>query len=99
MTGGGSGGLGPGFVQSLRKVVAGIVLLRDDGAALLQLRDDEPSIQDPGIWAVPGGCTTRNRKMERPAMARLVAGPARLTTTDALRGWRIRAGLIGTGLA
>jgi 8-oxo-dGTP pyrophosphatase MutT (NUDIX family) len=55
MTGGGFGGLGPGFVQNPRKVVAGIVLLRDDGAALLQLRDDKPSIQDPGIWAVPGG--------------------------------------------
>jgi 8-oxo-dGTP pyrophosphatase MutT (NUDIX family) len=38
-----------------RKVVAGIILLRDDGAALLQLRDDKPDIQDPGIWVVPGG--------------------------------------------
>ena len=38
-----------------RKVVAGVVLLRDDGAALLQLRDDIPTIQDPGIWVVPGG--------------------------------------------
>jgi len=35
--------------------VAGIVLLRPDGAALLQLRDDIPSIQDPGIWVFPGG--------------------------------------------
>jgi 8-oxo-dGTP pyrophosphatase MutT (NUDIX family) len=38
-----------------RKVVAGVVLLREDGAALLQLRDDIPTIQDPGIWVVPGG--------------------------------------------
>jgi 8-oxo-dGTP diphosphatase len=38
-----------------RKVVAGVVLLREDGAALLQLRDDIASIQDPGIWVVPGG--------------------------------------------
>jgi 8-oxo-dGTP pyrophosphatase MutT (NUDIX family) len=38
-----------------RKVVAGIILLRGDGAALLQLRDDKPTIQDPGIWVVPGG--------------------------------------------
>lgn len=40
---------------SRRRTVAGIILLRDDGAALLQLRDDKPTIQDPGIWVVPGG--------------------------------------------
>jgi 8-oxo-dGTP pyrophosphatase MutT (NUDIX family) len=38
-----------------RKTVAGIILLRGDGAALLQLRDEKPTIQDPGIWVVPGG--------------------------------------------
>jgi 8-oxo-dGTP pyrophosphatase MutT (NUDIX family) len=38
-----------------RKTVAGVILLRNDGAALLQLRDDKPTIQDPGIWVVPGG--------------------------------------------
>lgn len=37
------------------KIVAGVVLLRHDGAALLQLRDNKPAIQDPGIWVVPGG--------------------------------------------
>jgi len=41
--------------KPLNKVVAGIILLRDDGAALLQLRDQKPTIQDPGIWVVPGG--------------------------------------------
>ena len=35
--------------------VCGVVLLREDGAALLQLRDDRPDIQDPGIWVFPGG--------------------------------------------
>jgi len=35
--------------------VCGVVLLRSDGAALLQLRDDRPDIQDPGIWVFPGG--------------------------------------------
>jgi len=35
--------------------VCGVVLLRGDGAALLQLRDDKPGIQDPGIWVFPGG--------------------------------------------
>jgi len=37
------------------KIVAGVVLLRHDGSALLQLRDNKPAIQDPGIWVVPGG--------------------------------------------
>jgi putative flippase GtrA len=52
---------GPGKNQTAisastqRTIVAGIVLLRDDGAALLQLRDEKPAIQDPGIWVVPGG--------------------------------------------
>ncbi len=35
--------------------VCGVVLLRDDGAALLQLRDNKPDIPDPGIWVFPGG--------------------------------------------
>jgi glycosyltransferase involved in cell wall biosynthesis/8-oxo-dGTP pyrophosphatase MutT (NUDIX family) len=35
--------------------VCGVVLLRKDGAALLQLRDAKAGIMDPGIWVVPGG--------------------------------------------
>jgi 8-oxo-dGTP pyrophosphatase MutT (NUDIX family) len=38
-----------------QQAVCGVVLLRNDGAALLQLRDDNPNIQDPGIWVFPGG--------------------------------------------
>lgn len=34
---------------------AGIVLLRADGAALLQLRDDKPGLSAPGHWVFPGG--------------------------------------------
>jgi 8-oxo-dGTP diphosphatase len=34
--------------------VCGVVLLRDD-AALLQLRDDKPGLQDAGLWVFPGG--------------------------------------------
>jgi|SRR5665213_2318671 len=55
MTGAGSGDPLTAAAPGPRKVVAGIVLLRGDGAALLQLRDDIPTIQDPGIWVVPGG--------------------------------------------
>lgn len=40
--------------QTQREVV-GVVLLRDDGAALLQHRDDIPTISDPGLWVFPGG--------------------------------------------
>jgi len=35
--------------------VVGVVLLRDDGAALLQHRDDISTISDPGLWVFPGG--------------------------------------------
>jgi 8-oxo-dGTP pyrophosphatase MutT (NUDIX family) len=35
--------------------VSGVVLLRQDGAALLQHRDDIPGIADPGLWVFPGG--------------------------------------------
>ena len=30
-------------------------MLRDDGAALLQHRDNIPTISDPGLWVFPGG--------------------------------------------
>ena len=32
-----------------------MVLLRDDGAALLQHRDNISTISDPGLWVFPGG--------------------------------------------
>jgi 8-oxo-dGTP pyrophosphatase MutT (NUDIX family) len=35
--------------------VCGVVVLRPDGAALLQHRDDIPTISDPGLWVFPGG--------------------------------------------
>jgi 8-oxo-dGTP pyrophosphatase MutT (NUDIX family) len=35
--------------------VAAIVLLREDGAALLQHRDDKPGINHPDTWVPPGG--------------------------------------------
>jgi 8-oxo-dGTP pyrophosphatase MutT (NUDIX family) len=35
--------------------VAAVYLLRDDGAALLQHRDDKPGISHPGLWTPPGG--------------------------------------------
>jgi len=35
--------------------VTGVVLLRDDGAALLQHRDDKPGLRHAGMWVMPGG--------------------------------------------
>lgn len=35
--------------------VCGVIVLRSDGAALLQHRDDIPTINDPGLWVIPGG--------------------------------------------
>lgn len=35
--------------------VAGVVLLRADGAALLQLREEKPGLPDAGNWVFPGG--------------------------------------------
>src|SRR5262245_35654717 len=36
-------------------VVAAVVLLRDDGAALMQHRDDKPGLRHAGMWVPPGG--------------------------------------------
>lgn len=38
-----------------KSTVGGVIVLRTDGAALLQHRDDIPTINDPGLWVIPGG--------------------------------------------
>jgi 8-oxo-dGTP pyrophosphatase MutT (NUDIX family) len=48
--------------------VCGVVLLRSDGAALLQLRDDKPGITDPGIWVFPGGHVEPGESLESAAV-------------------------------
>jgi 8-oxo-dGTP pyrophosphatase MutT (NUDIX family) len=35
--------------------VAAVVLLREDGSALMQHRDDKPGLSRAGMWVVPGG--------------------------------------------
>jgi 8-oxo-dGTP pyrophosphatase MutT (NUDIX family) len=50
--------LSPFVITSLQTSihqVVGVVLLRDDGAALLQHRDNISTISDPGLWVFPGG--------------------------------------------
>ena len=38
-----------------RPRVAGVVLLRADGSALLQHRDNKPDLPHAGLWVFPGG--------------------------------------------
>lgn len=47
--------------------VCGVVLLRADGAALLQHRDDIPGIADPGLWVFPGGHREGHETSEQAA--------------------------------
>jgi 8-oxo-dGTP diphosphatase len=42
-------------VSAWHRVTVGVILRNAQGAILLQLRDDIPTIADPGCWAVPGG--------------------------------------------
>ena len=44
--------------------VGGIVLLRDDGAALLQHRDDKPGLPYAGLWVFPGGHCNSDESIE-----------------------------------
>lgn len=41
--------------QNHPKRVSAVVLLREDGAALLQLRDEKPGLARAGMWVMPGG--------------------------------------------
>jgi 8-oxo-dGTP diphosphatase len=41
------------------------MLVNDRGEILLQLRDDIPTITDPGCWAVPGGGQEMGESLEQ----------------------------------
>jgi 8-oxo-dGTP pyrophosphatase MutT (NUDIX family) len=47
--------------------VAAVVLLRQDGAALPQLRDDKPGLKHRGKWVPPGGHCEVGEAMEECA--------------------------------
>lgn len=47
--------------------VCGVVVLRPDGAALLQHRDEIPTIADPGLWVFPGGHVEPGETLEEGA--------------------------------
>ena len=41
--------------DSKLNIVGALFLLRDDGALLMQLRDDKPGLRHAGVWVPPGG--------------------------------------------
>jgi 8-oxo-dGTP diphosphatase len=49
------------------RVTVGVVLVNERGEILLQLRDDIPTITDPGCWAVPGGGQDPGESLEETA--------------------------------
>ena len=58
--------LWPGGLRPLRRVAA-VVLLRSDGSALLQLRDDKPGLNAAGLWVFPGGHCEAGETLEAGA--------------------------------
>lgn len=48
-------------------IVAGVVLLRSDGSALLQLRDNKPGLNAAGQWVFPGGHCDEGESAEQGA--------------------------------
>lgn len=53
------------------ETVAAVVLLRDDGAALLQHRDEKPDLRHAGLWVLPGGHCERDEPIESCARREL----------------------------
>ncbi len=43
--------------------IAAVFLFREDGAALLQLRDDKPELRNSGMWVPPGGGLEENESI------------------------------------
>ena len=51
--------------------IVSVVLLRDDGAALMQLRDKKPGLRHAGMWVMPGGHTDPGETVEAGARREL----------------------------
>jgi 8-oxo-dGTP diphosphatase len=49
------------------RVTVGVILVNAAGHVLMQLRDDIPTIADPGCWAVPGGGQDEGESLEEAA--------------------------------
>ncbi len=50
--------------SALAETVVVVFLLRDDGAALLQLRDHKPGLRHAGRWGLPGGHCEAGESLE-----------------------------------
>lgn len=46
------------------ETVGAVILLREDGSALFQLRDDKPGLRHAGMWVPPGGHAEPNEPIE-----------------------------------
>ena len=55
MTETGPGPLATHHSQPITRTTVGVVLVNETGQVLMQLRDDIPTIADPGCWVNPGG--------------------------------------------
>jgi 8-oxo-dGTP pyrophosphatase MutT (NUDIX family) len=44
--------------------VGAVILLRGDGAALMQLRDEKPELRHAGLWVPPGGHADPEEEIE-----------------------------------
>lgn len=49
------------------RTIGGVVLLREDNAALLQLRDNKPGLNAAGLWVFPGGHCEEGESLEAAA--------------------------------
>jgi len=52
---------------SHQRTVAGVVLMRSDHSALLQLRDDKPGLNAAGQWVFPGGHSDPGEPLDQAA--------------------------------
>ncbi len=43
------------WAGKVKETVGAVILLREDGAALLQLRDQKKGLRNAGMWVPPGG--------------------------------------------
>ena len=59
------GGYGPSTTKLdyIGAVIGSIYLVRDDGAVLMQLRDNSPSLRHAGLWVPPGGHINPNETL------------------------------------
>ena len=48
----------------MKEKVGAVILLRADGAALLQLRDNKEGLRNAGMWVPPGGHAEPDESME-----------------------------------